>query len=1086
MTDIASLGIEISTDGVAKASADLDKLVDSGQKAEASAKSTGSAWDKAASDISRDTQEIVRQLQALNAKQDTTSKQMAVVGTAVTNAATAFSAAAVSITSYQAKADALNTTQKNSADSAKQAGAAARAQADDLATLLGKIDPTVAALGRLDDLEKKLGQQKALGNLDSETFTQYQTKIDQTRAALGKYDDAQGKVGISAKQTAAALRGVPAQFTDIVTSLQGGQAPLTVFLQQGGQLKDMFGGAGNAAKALGGYVLGLVNPFTVAAAAVAALTVVYAKGSSEATAFNTALITSGNAAGTSAPQLATLAASISSTVGTTGAAAEVLTQLAQSGQVASGAFEEITKAALEMQDATGKAASATVAEFVKIGKDPVAAAKDLNDQYNFLTQSVYAQIVALKEQGDNIGATKLLTDTYADTVRTRAAEITANLGLIERGWLAVKNAAKAAGDATLSVGREQTDEQKAAALQAKINDPSSYSTLPIIGADNPNLAQTGTTKAQDQAQLDYLRLQIDANATLAKYNGDNAQAQKDAIVATDKITAQNNANLTVEEKRNKEIREYLQSVQAIKKVSPDSPLVSDSAVAKGIQNIKDKNKDPKAAAGSVDLSGFNDQKNALAAIVDEYNNAEKELDANRKAGLLSQQQYTDQKLLLLQTENEETQNAYAAEISALEAVRDASSTTAAQRIQINEKIADAQAAATKAAKDNASQQQVISTENIGALNKEKTAIQSYVDALNEKVVALQKSGARAVANVSQGSRQGQLSTSLDNEDTSFAKDSLSLTKQKTTLSDTEYTAKVKALSDEHDAATKQILKNYDDITAANEDWTNGAKAGFEDYLEKAQDVAGTTRDLVSGVFTSLTDGISDSIASSIVAGDSLRDSLAKVATTIETQLISSLVKLGIQYLVNATLGQSIAAASIGVSAATAAATAAVWAPAAALASLASFGANSVPATAALTSTTLLASTLAAGSAIGFESGGYTGDGGKSEVAGIVHKGEYVIDAASTSRLGVSTLDAMRSGNMQASANASAYSGSGSSGGNKGNTYVTFKEDASKAGTASTTQSGDDTYITGFVSNIAQQGDAATMLENTYGLKRVGR
>jgi phage-related minor tail protein len=58
-------------------------------------------------------------------------------------------------------------------------------------------------------------------------------------------------LGMSAKATAAALRGVPAQLTNIVVSLQGGQAPLTVLLQQGGQLKDMFGGIGNASKALG-------------------------------------------------------------------------------------------------------------------------------------------------------------------------------------------------------------------------------------------------------------------------------------------------------------------------------------------------------------------------------------------------------------------------------------------------------------------------------------------------------------------------------------------------------------------------------------------------------------------------------------------------------------------------------------------------------------------------------------------------------------------------------------------------------------------------------------------------------------------
>ncbi len=74
---------------------------------------------------------------------------------------------------------------------------------------------------------------------------------------------------------------MPAQFTDIITSLQGGQAPLTVFLQQGGQLKDMFGGAGAAAKALGGYVLGLVNPYTVTAAATLGLVLAHEKGASE-------------------------------------------------------------------------------------------------------------------------------------------------------------------------------------------------------------------------------------------------------------------------------------------------------------------------------------------------------------------------------------------------------------------------------------------------------------------------------------------------------------------------------------------------------------------------------------------------------------------------------------------------------------------------------------------------------------------------------------------------------------------------------------------------------------------------------------
>lgn len=47
--------------------------------------------------------------------------------------------------------------------------------------------------------------------------------------------------------------------------------------------------------------------------------------------------------------------------------------------------------------------------------------------------------------------------------------------------------------------------------------------------------------------------------------------------------------------------------------------------------------------------------------------------------------------------------------------------------------------------------------------------------------------------------------------------------------------------------------------------------------------------------------------------------------------------------------------------------------------------------------------------LGFERGGYTGDGGKSQPAGVVHKGEYVFDKKATQRLGVANLERLRSG-----------------------------------------------------------------------------
>ena len=106
----------------------------------------------------------------------------------------------------------------------RQAEVATEAQTESLNDLLAAIDPTTRALNRLDEQERKLAKQKKIGALDADTFAQYQGKIDQARAALTSFDDGLKKTGISAKQNAAALRMLPAQFSDILISLQGGHA----------------------------------------------------------------------------------------------------------------------------------------------------------------------------------------------------------------------------------------------------------------------------------------------------------------------------------------------------------------------------------------------------------------------------------------------------------------------------------------------------------------------------------------------------------------------------------------------------------------------------------------------------------------------------------------------------------------------------------------------------------------------------------------------------------------------------------------------------------------------------------------------
>ncbi|ENU24179.1 hypothetical protein F993_01495 [Acinetobacter proteolyticus] len=60
-------------------------------------------------------------------------------------------------------------------------------------------------------------------------------------------------------------------------------------------------------------------------------------------------------------------------------------------------------------------------------------------------------------------------------------------------------------------------------------------------------------------------------------------------------------------------------------------------------------------------------------------------------------------------------------------------------------------------------------------------------------------------------------------------------------------------------------------------------------------------------------------------------------------------------------------------------------------------------------TGLLQAALKALSPQGFATGGYTGDMGRGDIAGVVHGQEYVLNAAATKRVGVDTLNAINSG-----------------------------------------------------------------------------
>lgn len=704
--------------------------------------------------------------------------------------------------------------------------------------------------------------------------------------ATEKFTKKTDQLGLSAKQTAAALRGVPAQMTDIVTSLQGGQAPLQVLLQQGGQLKDMFGGIGPAARALGGYVAGLISPFTLAAGAAAALGVAYYNGSKEATAYSTALILTGNAAGTSADQLASLAKQISSTIGTTGAAAEVLAQLAGSGNVAAYSFEEITKAALTMKDATGKAVEETVAQFASIAKEPVAASIKLNEQYHYLTASVYEQIVALEKQGQQAEAVRVATDAFADAIQGRGDQITQRLGLIEGAWNKVAKAAKWAWDAALDVGRESTYEEKLATLEEAASNAARLGAGPRGGG--------GQGLQGIEAQRSSLMLAEQERRNRAQANKDDQDAQERSISARQRL------NVLVD--KGKSLTQ--QTADAYEKIDKDVAAAAKKGAAYSADQIAQAKKSeferingkptktPKGPANQLNLTGYNDAQNAIKAMTAEYSNSKKELDAKQKTGLISQQSYLDQRTALIRAEREEVTGAYEAEISALEAVKDKTGTTGQQRIQLDEKIADARTSMVKAQKDADSQLEVLATNEEGRLKKQALAISTYTDALNQQNITLRQQGQREAASLGMGDRQKGLQGQFNGIDDKANAQRIDLANQygdgSRGMSLDEYNAKLKAVAQSQQDLRNTVIANYDDMTSAQGSWTAGASSAWENYIESTRDVAGQTKSLFTNAFSSMEDAVAQfALTGKLSFSDFAKSILADMARIATRQASSS-------------------------------------------------------------------------------------------------------------------------------------------------------------------------------------------------------
>ncbi|MFD4120359.1 phage tail tape measure protein [Alcaligenes faecalis] len=432
-------------------------------------------------------------------------------------------------------------------------------------------------------------------------------KLNASEAAARKSAIEFNKHGISAGQYAAALRGTPAQITDIIVSLQGGQRPLTVLLQQGGQLKDMFGGIVPAAQALSSTLMGMVNPATLSAGAVAALGVAWYQGSREMDEFRTDLTMTNGAIGLNLDQLSQMADGLDQLAGVTrGRAVRALTEIAKSGKIAGDQIGTVAEIAIRSNQVLRREMADVVDEFEQLAEEPTKASAKLNEQYNYLTASIYEQIQALEEQENKQAAAQLAQETYANVTKERLSEVEGALGYIEQAWNAAAGAASKAWDVMKGLGREATtsDILRAAEDSIKGYEQTLISLGLSADATEDSIKKVFLTGTERQSAISAIRgklqaLAVDADVK-AKAAGDdftawakglNAKEQKAAIEAQDKVNKRLEGAATKAEKARKEIAAFHDELADIRKTNPESKYLDPENIARVEKSIRDKHKE---------------------------------------------------------------------------------------------------------------------------------------------------------------------------------------------------------------------------------------------------------------------------------------------------------------------------------------------------------------------------------------------------------------------------------------------------------------------------------------------------------------
>ncbi|WP_209930522.1 phage tail length tape measure family protein [Paraburkholderia sp. LEh10] len=456
------------------------------------------------------------------------------------------------------------------------------------------------------------------------------TRQEQASAAMSSGSASMERTGMSARALAAAMREVPAQFTDIVTGLVDGQRPMAVLMQQGGQLKDMFGGIGAAARGLATYIASLVTPMTLGAAAAAGLAYAYYEAAQDAKAFNAALALTNNYAGLTATSMQEMAQRVAQATNSGfSRASDVLLGLAESGKYTAAQMESLATVIARTSEISGKSLDEVSKMYEGLADDPVKWATAHTESMHFMDTATYQLIKSMQDVGDKSDAVQKVIEASAKQVEyssaqhlTKAAQAWHDLSIeIETFWKKIKQG--------VSTGPSMQDQIDTLLGERQDIQGNMFSAGRIAEIDN----RIAALKRLQRAQAD--------NAALQAANTQRRQA---GVEAAQRIEKMSDAIMSNEEKRTKELKQLAKDRAAI---LADGGTLSDSDYARMQKDIADKYKDPKSPKSTADSTSNRDvaalkaeiqARQQQLALIDQYGLKQDKVSEGDKKVLQIEQQ----------------------------------------------------------------------------------------------------------------------------------------------------------------------------------------------------------------------------------------------------------------------------------------------------------------------------------------------------------------------------------------------------------------------------------------------------------------